>query len=160
MAYIFDTNIFIRSKNEMPMEVWPTFWKRMAEMIDSSQVCSSIQVKAEIDRGNDELTTWIHENAPDSFYCAIDKEVLAKYAERQNWAQSNQVFNSNARQEFAIVADAYLVATAAAKGLVLVTYETSDPNCKRRVKIPDACNAIGVRFCDLNTVLREMNITI
>lgn len=28
MAYIFDTNIFIRSKNEMPMEVWPTFWKK------------------------------------------------------------------------------------------------------------------------------------
>ena len=66
MAYIFDTNIFIRSKNEMPMEVWPTFWRRMAEMINSGQVYSSIEVKAE--------------------------------------------------------------------------YETSDPSCKRRVKIPDACN--------------------
>lgn len=28
MAYIFDTNIFIRSKNEMPMEVWPTFGEK------------------------------------------------------------------------------------------------------------------------------------
>lgn len=46
MAYIFDTNIFIRSKNEMPMEVWPTFWKKMAEMINSGQVRSSIEVKA------------------------------------------------------------------------------------------------------------------
>lgn len=55
MAYIFDTNIFIRSKNEMPMEVWPTFWKKMAEMINSGQVRSSIEVKAEIDKGNDEL---------------------------------------------------------------------------------------------------------
>ena len=160
MAYIFDTNIFIRSKNEMPMEVWPTFWKRMAEMINSGQVCSSIEVKAEIDKGNDELTTWIHDNASDSFYYTIDEEVLAKYADTQNWTQSNPVFTENARQEFATVADAYLVATAAAKGLTLVTYETSDPNCKRRVKIPDACNAIGVRFCDLNTALREMGITI
>ena len=160
MAYIFDTNIFIRSKNEMPMEVWPTFWRRMAEMVNSGQVYSSIEVKAEIDKGNDELTAWIHDNASDSFYYAIDEEVLAKYAETQNWAQSNPVFNNNARQEFATVADAYLVATAADKGLTLVTYETSDPNCKRRVKIPDACNAIGVRFCDLNTALREMGITI
>lgn len=72
MAYIFDTNIFIRSKNEMPMEVWPTFWQKMAEMINSGQVYSSIKVKAEIDKGNDELTTWIHDNAPDSFYYAID----------------------------------------------------------------------------------------
>lgn len=160
MAYIFDTNIFIRSKNEMPMEVWPTFWKKMAEMINSGQVRSSIEVKAEIDKGNDELTTWIHDNAPDSFYYAIDGEVLAKYAATQNWAQANPVFNDNARQEFATVADAYLVATAAAKGLTLVTYETSDPYCKRRVKIPDACNAIGVRSCDLNIALREMGVTI
>lgn len=160
MAYIFDTNIFIRSKNEMPMEVWPTFWRRMAEMINSGQVYSSIKVKAEIDKGNDELTTWIHDNASDSFYCAIDDEVLARYADTQNWAQTNPVFTENARQEFATVADAYLVATAAAKGLTLVTYETSDPYCKRRVKIPDVCNAIGVRFCDLNIALREMGITI
>ena len=96
----------------------------------------------------------------DSFYYAIDDKVLAKYTDTQIWAQTNPVFTENARQEFATVADAYLVATAAAKGLTLITYETSDPNCKRRVKIPDVCNAIGVRFCDLNTALREMNITI
>ena len=78
MAYIFDTNIFIRSKNEMPMEVWPTFWRRMAEMIKSGQVYSSVEVKAKIDKGKDELTTWIHDNASDLFYYAIDDEVLAK----------------------------------------------------------------------------------
>ena len=33
MAYIFDTNIFIRSKNEMPIDLWPTFWTRVAEMM-------------------------------------------------------------------------------------------------------------------------------
>ncbi len=160
MAYIFDTNIFIRSKNEMPMEVWPTFWKRMTEMIKSGKVYSSIEVKKEIDKGHDELTEWIHKNASDAFYYAIDEEVLAKYEETQNWARSNPILNENARNEYAIVADAYLVATAAAKGLKVVTYETSNPNCKRRVKIPDACNAIGVQFCDLNTALKEMGITI
>ena len=30
MAYIFDTNVFIRSKHEMPMDLWPTFWKKVA----------------------------------------------------------------------------------------------------------------------------------
>ena len=70
------------------------------------------------------------------------------------------VFTPLAIAEFAQVADAYLVATAAAKGYVLVTNETSDPLCRRRVKIPDACNALGVRYCDLNQVLRELGITI
>lgn len=160
MAYIFDTNIFIRSKNEMPMEIWPTFWRRMTEIINSGQVYSCIKVKEEIDKGNDELTTWIHDNASDSFYFAIDEEVLDKYAETQNWAQNNTMFNDTARQEFATVADAFIVATAAAKDLTLVTYETPNPFSKKRVKIPDACNAMGVRFCDLNAALKEMGITI
>ena len=62
--------------------------------------------------------------------------------------------------EIAEVADAFLVATAAAKGYTLVTNETSDPLCCRRVKIPDACNALGVRCCGLNDVLKELGIKI
>lgn len=55
MAYIFDTNIFIRSKHEMPMDLWPTFWTRIAQMINAGDVLSNIQVKGEIDKGGDEL---------------------------------------------------------------------------------------------------------
>lgn len=50
MAYIFDTNIFIRSKHEMPMDLWPTFWTKIAGMINSGNVFSNIQVKGEIDK--------------------------------------------------------------------------------------------------------------
>lgn len=95
MAYIVDTNILIRSKNEMPIELWPSFWSKLCQMMADGHILSNI-----------------------------------------------------------------LVATAAAKGYVLVTNETSDPICRRRVKIPDACNALGVRYCDLNQVLRELGITI
>ena len=47
MAYIFDTNIFIRSKNEMPMDIWPTFWQRFKEMVNSGQIFTSVMVKDE-----------------------------------------------------------------------------------------------------------------
>lgn len=50
MAYIFDTNIFVRSKHEMPMDLWPTFWTKIAGMINSGNVFSNIQVKGEIDK--------------------------------------------------------------------------------------------------------------
>ena len=33
MAYIFDTNIFIRSKNEMPMDIFQGFWQRLADLM-------------------------------------------------------------------------------------------------------------------------------
>ena len=85
---------------------------------------------------------------------------MMKYAEVLNWAQSCPHFRPEAIAEFAQVADAFLVATAAAKGYTLVTNETSDPLCRRRVKIPDACNALGVRCRDLNDVLRELEMMV
>ena len=160
MAYIFDTNIFIRSKHEMPMDLWPTFWTKIAGMINSGNVFSNIQVKGEIDKGGDELTVWMKDNVPAGFYIENELDVMVKYGDVMNWAQSNAVYRPEAVSEFATVADAYLVATAAVKGYTLLTNETVDPQRRRRVKIPDACNALGVRFCDLNTVLRELNITI
>ena len=160
MGYIFDANIFIRSKIEMPMDLWPTFWTKMAKLIRDGRICSSVKVKEEIEKGNDELTDWLKVNAPRNFYLPVDVDVLTKYTKCQNWANNNPVFKAEARTEFAEVADAYLVATAAAKNYTLVTNETSDPNCRRRVKIPDACIALGVRYCDLNTVFRELGIQI
>ena len=122
-------------------------------MINSGNVFSNIQVKGEIDKGGDELTDWMKVNVPAGFYIENELDVMVKYGEIMNWAQSNAVYRPEAVSEFATVADAYLVATAAAKGYTLVTNETADPQCRRRVKIPDACNALSVRFCDLNTVL-------
>ena len=160
MGYILDTNVLIRSKNDMPFELWPSFWTKMQLMIDNGQVFSCEMVKKEIEYGKDDLTDWLEHNAPDSFYIPIDSDVMAQLSATQNWADSNPVFTPSARRDYAIVADAYLVATAKAKGLTLVTYETAEPNCKKRVKIPDACNALGVRYCDLNTMIREIGITI
>ena len=160
MAYLFDTNIFIRSKNEMPMELWPTFWGKVSEMISCGNVYSHEAVKEEIKKGKDELTEWIHDNASEQFYISNDAEIMSEYARVMNWAQGNSAFRQSAIEEFARVADAFLVAAASAKGYTLVTYEESDTLCRKRVKIPDACNALGVRYCDLNTVLRELDIRI
>lgn len=160
MAYIFDTNIFIRSKNEMPMDIWPTFWERFREMVNSGEIFTSVTVKDEINKGKDELTEWLKQNAPKSFYLSLDADVLVQYTNVQNWAKSNPIYTQAALNTFANVADAYLVATASAKQMALVTYEGSSPNSKKRVMIPDACNALGVRYCDLNTVLKEMGIKI
>lgn len=159
MAYIFDTNIFIRSKHELPVDVWPTFWREIAGLIQSGQIFSSIKVKEEIERGGDELTDWMRNNVVPNFYIPIEQDVLRKYADVTNWANTRS-YTLNAVNEFASVADSYLVATAAAKGLTLVTFETPDPNCKKRVKIPDACVAMGVNYCDLNTALRNLGVSI
>ena len=160
MEYLFDTNVFITSKNQLPFDVWPTFWQRMAELISRGKIFSCAKVKEEIERGNDELTTWMRENSTKTFYIPLDGDIIKQYSATINWARNNPVFKPVALQTYADVAEAYLVATAAAKNMVLVTYEKSDPTCRKRVMIPDACQALGIRCCDLNDVLRELNIVV
>lgn len=161
MEYLFDTNIFVESKKNLPMDVWPTFWTKMVELINSGNIHSIDKVKDEIDKGGDELTDWIHNNAPRGFFLTQDVAVMAKLAETITWAQNCTVrFFQSAIFDYTNVADSYLVATAAARNMVLVTYEKSNPQRRNRVMLPDACYAIGVRSCDLNTALRELGVLI
>lgn len=95
------------------------------------------------------------------FFLKQDLSVMTKMAETIAWAKNNPIgFSQSAISDYVNVADSYLVATAAAKNMVLVTYEKSNPQRRNRVMIPDACKAIGVRSCDLNTALRELGVLI
>ena len=158
MSYILDTNIFIRCKNEMPMDIFRGFWQAMARLAQSGLVFSSVKVKEEIEKGNDELALWCDDNLPTGFFLPF--EANAEYATLMRWASGNSVFSDAAKHEFATVADAFIVATAAAHQMKVVTFETPDPNCRKRVKIPDACLAIGVEYCSLNDLLHELGVTI
>ena len=161
MDYLFDTNIFIESKKRMPFEIWPTFWTRMTELINSGQIHSIDKVKNKIDRGGDELTDWIRNHAPKGFFLGEDFSVIQKLSETLSWAKSCPIgFTQAAIKDYADVADSYLVATAAAKKMILVTFEKSNPNLRNRVMIPDACDAIGVTSCDLNSVFSNLGVTI
>lgn len=157
MKYLLDSNIFIQSRKQLPMDVWVTFWQRMAELAQNGDVVSCSKVKDEIE--NDDVNDWVKANAPKGFFLPMDAEIMVAYAEVQNWANS-QLFTDSAKAEFATVADAYLIATAKAKGLTVVTYEKSNPQRRSRVMIPDACAAIGARCCELNDVLRELGVKI
>lgn len=68
------------------------FWTKIAGMINSGNVFSNIQVKEEIDRGGDELTDWMRDNVPTGFYIENELDVMGKYAEVMNWAQSCTVY--------------------------------------------------------------------
>lgn len=161
MEYLFDTNIFVESKKNLPMDVWPTFWTKMVELINSGTIHSIDKVKDEIDKGGDDLTDWIRANAPRGFFLHQDVAVINKLTETINWAKNCSVnFSQAAISGYADVADSYLVATAAAKNMTLVTHEKSNLMSKKRIKIPDACKGLEVRCCDFNTALRELGVHI
>lgn len=158
MSYLLDSNIFISCKNNMPMDIFQGFWERLAELARQGMIFSSVKVKEEIDRGNDELKLWCADRLAEGFFLPFD--AFDEYAKLMQWADASIVFTVAARQEFATVADAYLVATAAGFGMKVVTFETSDPLCRKRVKIPDACIAVGVEYCSLNDMFHELGVVI
>ena len=98
MGYLFDTNIFITAKNQLPADVWPTFWLRMSELILDKKVFTSTKVREEIERGNDELTLWMTQNRVPGFYIELDSEILTQYAETLNWAKGLSLDHKSRRQ--------------------------------------------------------------
>lgn len=77
MSFLLDTNIFITAKNELPMDVYPSFWRALAQLATQGVFKSIKKVEDEIRRGNDELVDWIDNCLPDDFFISENNETLA-----------------------------------------------------------------------------------
>lgn len=160
MIYLLDTNIFITAKNELPMDVYPSFWRTLSQLGANGSFRSIKKVEDEIRKGKDELVDWIDCNLPKDFFIAGNAETLTALSTVSQWAITNRVYTQAAKVEFVSVADSWIIAEALSQSVTVITHETPDPSCRKRVKIPDVCNAVGVRFCDLNTAFRNLGVTI
>ncbi|TXI93633.1 MAG: DUF4411 family protein [Neisseriales bacterium] len=86
---------------------------------------------------------------------------MAQYQNVVGWAQSRSGhYTSAAITEFLSTteADAFLVAYAMKyREVKIVTKESSNPNMKNRIKLPEPCDAFGIQYCNLITMFREIN---
>lgn len=57
-------------------------------------------------------------------------------------------------------ADYLLIAYASAHGHTVVTHERPSPQSKKRILIPDACAAMGVKTVDTFHMMRECGVTL
>lgn len=160
MTYLLDTNIFITAKNELPMDVYPSFWQALSELAAKGDFRSIKKVEDEIRKGKDELVDWIDNNLPNDFFITESADTLSALSTVSQWTNLNNVYSQAAKNEFISVADSWIVAEGLSQSITVVTYEKPDPSCKKRVKIPDVCNAVGVKYCDLNDAFRALGITI
>jgi len=125
-------------------------------------VISIDKVRDEIYKNNDPLTDWCKGNLPEDFFeSTATSDVMAKYREIVSWAHSKSThYQQTAIDDFMRVenADAFLVSYALTdpENLRLVTYETSRPDMKRAIKIPEPCDEKGVSFMTPLNMLREL----
>ena len=157
--YALDTNVFIEAaRRYYAFDLAPGFWKGLVIHSDGGVVASIDRVKDELDKGKDELSEWAKNHFSHAFQTTNDVDVLETYRRVMAWAQSQAQFTDPAKAAFAASADGWLVAYAAAKGSIVVTHEVMNREIKRRVPIPNVCQAFGVRFIDTFEMLRELGV--
>lgn len=152
--YLVDANVLIEAKNRYyAFDIAPGFWAWLDHAHERGTVFSIERVGEELRRGDDELAEWAKEHH--DFFYPIDQRTVLIFPELSEWALS-QNFKPSALEEFsADAADYLLVAFAAAHECTVVTHETAGSGSRKRVKIPDACQALNVTWVNTFEMLRS-----
>jgi hypothetical protein len=145
--FVLDSNFFIQAyQSHYPLDVVPSFWLKVKALAERGVIKSIDKVKEELYLNNDKLTNWCKDHLPSDFFKPTDS-VINQYITVTLWANSrSNHYNTAALAEFldSDEADAWLVAYSLANGSKIVTHETSEPNRKSKIKIPDACLPHGI----------------
>jgi hypothetical protein len=163
-VYVLDSNFFIQAHRvNYPLDVAFSFWKKVKQLAEQGRIISIDKVKNELYDKNDALEAWCKDNLPENFF-KDTSHVMASYSQVSAWAISrNNHYLPNALNEFldADEADAFLIAYALAdnSNRIIVTHETSNPNQKNKIKIPEPCNALGVICCTTIDMFRRLGET-
>jgi hypothetical protein len=159
--YAVDTNVFIEAKNryypfELPPGRW--FWDLIDRAVDAGLVSSAEKMRDELVPANDQLTVWAKAHGADLWTppnSDILSHVRASVTTEQARVAAEEIWQA-AVDEFAR-GDVFLIATAAANDLTVVTHEQSSPTSKKRILIPDACAANGIPYVDPWAMLRDLD---
>lgn len=154
MTYLLDSNVFIQAKNlHYGFDFCPAFWDWIDQAHRDGLVYSIRQVKDELLEGQDELADWAAEQ-PADFFLESDQSLRPFLSQVSTWVDRSD-YEQQAMNQFQQVADYYLVATALARGCRIVTHETRGQSSRKKVKIPDAGAALGIKCMTVFKMLRE-----
>lgn len=152
MAYLLDSDVFIRAKNDQyGFDICPGFWDWLEHANAASGVHSVEAVYNELTVGGDDLSTWA--KAHKSFFLPTTPTELAAIAAVNRWATNSPDYEAAAKSEFATAADSFLIGHAVAGGHTVVTHEVISDG-RRRIKIPNAAIANGVAHVNPFQMLR------
>lgn len=150
--YCLDTNVFVEGWNKYyAYEFCPKYWEILDQFAMDGRIFSPIEVKREIEKTDDALLKWIKDK--DYYF----KEITPKTQEilRDILTKYERLVDSTKQRS---IADPWVIATAVEHNATVVTKETPAINSRRRIKIPDVCIAMNVRWIDDFKFTRELGI--
>lgn len=163
VPFLLDSNFFIEAyRVSYPFDVVPSFWIKVKELAGQGKIISIDKVKKELLLNKDDLSDWIIDNLPEDFF-RDTTSVVPNYATLTGWVYSkSDQYSPTAISEFlnADEADAWLIAYAMTNGNQIVTHETSSPNSRKRVMLPDAANPYNVTCIKTIDLFRALGVRI
>jgi len=158
-TYVLDANVFIEAaRRYYAFDLAPPFWESLVQHAENGRIYSIDRVKIELERGKDELAEWATSQFSNAFASTDEEDVTNSYASVMGWVRAQDQFSDAAKADFADGADGWLVAYAMSKSQIVVTHEVLDPGIKRKVPIPNVCEAFSVSYVDTFAMLRELGV--
>jgi hypothetical protein len=152
VSYVLDANVFMSAKNlHYGFDFCPAFWEWLIHAGNAGSVFSIDKVADEINAGQDDLAAWARNEGRELFR-RTPAALAAQFIALSAWVTSQQ-YSPAAINVFLQAADFYLIAHAMAGGHTVVTHEVP-ANTSNRIKIPDACLGLDVRFMTPYQMLR------
>lgn len=166
MIYILDANFFIQAhRAHYPLDVVVSFWKKFQSLsstsIDDHYLISIDKIQSELNHKQDELSNWCQKNLQSGFF-KNSSVAMNEYSKVVQWASTHSTYTNAAKSEFlaSTEADAFLVAYALTNpsDYTIVTHETSRPNIIKRIKLPEVCDAFGIKYCNTIEMFRQLKV--
>lgn len=157
--YLFDANIFIEAKNTYySFELVPGFWEWVRAEHHAGRIASISAVRDELLKQDDELSAWA-KTLPRTFWLEESRVTIDALQRVAEWAVSDERdFTPAARAQFLSVADYRLVAAGLAYDQTVVTREQPASASRRSIKLPDACDAHGVKWLSPFDAFRRLEL--
>jgi hypothetical protein len=157
--FLLDANTFIEAhQSYYAFDICPGFWLALIRQNAAKRLYSIDKVKSELLAGHDKLSDWVKDRAKEFFKATADRNVAIEFGNLVNWVQNQAQFTTEAKAEFAAVADGWVIAYAKANGLIVVTHEEYAPDAKKKVPMPNVCLQFGVDYCNTFEMLTELGI--
>jgi len=148
MAYCIDTSAILDGwVRYYPRDVFPTLWDKLEKMIAEGRLVAPDEVLKELSRNDDDLHRWAR--LQDGMFCPLEDDV--QIATTQILGTFPKLVNNERNRS---IADPFVIAVAKVRKLAVVTGEKRKGNTSRP-KIPDVCEAYGIRCLTLLELMKS-----
>lgn len=157
ISYCLDTSaLFDAGIRWYPPDAFPSFWEKLEELAAKQRLVIPSLVVVEATKKTHHVAKWVQQIKKDAPHVVVDADAAVQLVVAAI-ARQYPDWTAKGRNQ----ADPFVVATAKAKGLVVVTGEhpsksltVASPTRQHKLKIPNICDEQGVSWLGVPDMIK------